>query len=246
MGRARKLIRWGRRHPLIASLFLAVTFGSAFGLAHLSRLSRQLVQSAALESASQHAEILEVVNNRFTSEVIQRAWQRKVPVRADYLTEHGALPLPATFTIDIAQELSRQSESGMRVRLYSDFPWPWRKDGGPRDRFEHDALTQLRDQPEEAYFRFEEYEGKPVLRYAIARRMSKDCLSCHNHLAESPKKTWREGDVRGVLEIIRPLERDAERTRQGLRGTFLLMACVSGILLGVGVAAMALGRRRRL
>jgi hypothetical protein len=76
--------------------------------------------------------------------------------------------------------------------------------------------------------------------------MSKDCLACHNQLPESPKKTWREGDVRGVLEIIRPLERDAERTRQGLRGTFLLMACVSGILLGVGVVAMALGRRRRL
>jgi serine/threonine protein kinase len=245
-GRLRRLIRWGRRHPLTASLFLAVTFGSAFGLAHLSQLSAELVRRSALESAAQHSEILEVVNNRFSSEVIQRAWQRRVPVRADYQREPGALPLPATFTIDIGQHLAQQSESGVQVRLYSDYPWRrWRSDGGPRDEFEREALAQLRERPDEPYYRFEEWQGKPVLRYAIARRMSKDCLGCHNVLPESPKKTWREGDVRGVLEIIRPLDRDIERTRQGLRGTFLLMGCVSGILLGVGTLAMVLGQRRR-
>src|SRR5207244_3483828 len=118
--------------------------------------------------------------------------------------EPGALPLPATFTIDIGQHLARQNESGVQIRLYSDFPWrKWRSDGGPHDDFERDALAQLRERPDEPYYRFEELQGKPVLRYAIARRMSKDCLACHNHLPESPKKTWREGDVRGVLEIIR-------------------------------------------
>jgi hypothetical protein len=106
------------------------------------------------------------------------------------------------------------------------------------------SFPESGDEPWPVPSRFEDYEGKPVLRYAIARRMSKDCLSCHNHTAESPKKTWREGGVRGVLEIIRPLERDVERARQGLRGTFLLMACVSGMLLGVGVLAMVFGRRR--
>jgi hypothetical protein len=39
------------------------------------------------------------------------------------------------------------------------------------------------------------------------------------------------GEVGGVLEIIRPLDRDIARTRQGLRGTFVLMAAVSSILL---------------
>jgi hypothetical protein len=244
-GRLRRLARWGARHPLTASLFLAVTLGSAFGLAHLSRLSAELVRSSALESAAQHAEILEVVNNRYSSEVIRRAQARDVPVRPDYLHEHGALPLPATFTILIGELLAQQNESGVRVRLYSDYPWrKFRKDGGPRDDFEREALAQLRDRPEEPYYRFEDWEGKPVLRYAIARRMSKDCLACHNH-PESPKTDWREGDVRGVVEIIRPLERDIERTRQGLRGTFLLMACVSGMLLGVGTLGMVLGRRRR-
>ncbi|HKB38363.1 MAG TPA: hypothetical protein VKD72_18110, partial [Gemmataceae bacterium] len=56
---------------------------------------------------------------------------------------------------------------------------------------------------------------------------------------------WKPGDVRGVVEIIRPLDRDEARTREGLRGTFILMAVVSGSLLGFSVLTLVLGRRRR-
>jgi serine/threonine protein kinase len=245
IGRLRRLVRWGRRHPLTVSLFLAVTFGSAFGVAHLSKLSGELVRTAALESAAQHSMILEVVNSRFSSEVVQRAQAAGVSARADYQHEHGAIPLPATFTIDLGEHLAKLNESGVQVRLYSDQPFRTRKDGGPRDDFEREALTRLRTNPDEPYYRFEEMQDKPVLRYAIARRMSADCLNCHNNHPDSLRNNWREGDVRGVLEIIRPLERDIERTRQGLRGTFLLMGAISGILFGVGVLTVVFGHRRR-
>src|SRR5262249_39395079 len=148
-----------------------------------------------------------------------------------YHLVEGTIPLPATFTIDLGEHLAKRNESGVQVRLYSDAPFKTRKDGGPRDRFEREALEKLREQPEKPYYRFETLADKPVLRYAIARRMEKDCLDCHNKHPDSPRDDWREGDVRGVLEIIRPLERDTERTRQGLRGTFLLMASISGLLL---------------
>src|SRR5262249_10652465 len=118
-GWARRLGRWCRRHPLTASLFLAVTLRSAFRLGHLSGLAAELVHSAALESAAQHSEILEVVNSRFSSQVVQRAQARGVPVRADYHSELGAIPLPATFTIDIGENLARRNQSGVQVRLYS-------------------------------------------------------------------------------------------------------------------------------
>jgi hypothetical protein len=168
-----------------------------------------------------------------------------VAARPDYLHHPGSIPLPATFTIDLGEQLAKLNQSGVQVRLYSDKPWPWRKDGGPHDDFEREALAQLRASPEEAYYRFESLEGKQVLRYAIARRMESECLACHNQMQESPKRDWRVGDVRGVVEIIRPLDRDIERTKHGLRGTFLLMGTISGILLGVGVLAMILGQRRR-
>ncbi len=69
------------------------------------------------------------------------------------------------------------------------------------------------------------------MRYATARVMKADCIGCHNQDSNSTKRDWRVGDVAGVLEIIRPLDRDIARTHEGLRGTFFLMAGVSGALL---------------
>jgi serine/threonine protein kinase len=245
LGRLERLGRWCRRHPLTASLFLAVTLGSAFGLVHLSQLSTDLVRSAALESAAQHSELLEMVNSRYSSEVVERANKQGLEARADYSDHPGSIPLPATFTIDLGEHLAQQSESGVQVRLYSDYPFRTRTDGGPRDEFEREALLRLRADPEQPYYHFGDYQGKPVLRYAIARRMGATCLGCHNHHPDSTRTDWKEGDVRGVLEIIRPLNGDIERTRKGLRGTFLLMGVIAGVLLGVGVVAVVIGQASR-
>ena len=132
------------------------------------------------------------------------------------------------------------------MRLYSDFPFPWRKeDGGPRDRFEADALTDLRHQPNQPVYEFTDLDGQPVLRYATARRMKESCTQCHNTHPESPKKDWKIGDVRGVLEIIRPLDTDEARIRTGLRWTFILVAAVSVTLLGLSVLVLVVGNRPR-
>src|SRR5439155_23223002 len=142
------------------------------GLVHLSRLSSDLVRSAALESAAQHAEILEVINDRYTSEVVERLQSHRVPLRADYFKHPGSIPLPATLTIDLGYQLALRRESGVQVRLYSDYPWRPRTDGGPRDDFEREALARLRREPNQPSYRFEKFAGKPVLRYSIALKMT--------------------------------------------------------------------------
>jgi hypothetical protein len=131
----------------------------------------------------------------------------------------------------------------MLVRHYSDYPFRSRKDGGPKDDEEREALAWLRDHPDEPFARFEDYQGRQVLRYYTARRMRATCVECHNHHPDSVKTDWKEGDVRGVLEIVRPLDGDVARTREGLRGAFLLMAAVSAALLGLAVLALAARRR---
>jgi adenylate cyclase len=70
-------------------------------------------------------------------------------------------------------------------------------------------------------------------------------LHCHNTHPDSTKRDWKEGDVRGVLEIIHPLDRDAARTKDGLRGTFILMAVISGSLLTLSVFVLIAGKRRQ-
>jgi len=74
--------------------------------------------------------------------------------------------------------------------------------------------------------------------------MRDTCLACHNFHPDSTKKDWKVGDVRGVVEIIRPLDRDEARTRAGLQETFVLVGVVAGSLLGLTVLFVVRGGRR--
>jgi serine/threonine protein kinase len=245
VGRLERLARWCRDNPVAAGLLLAVSLSSAIGILGLSRLSEQLVRSSALEGAAQESEILDAVNKLYSDDVVERAKVKGVPATHDYVTREGAIPLPATLTIQLGRRLSERNESGVQVRLYSDHPFKSRKDGGPKDDFERDALSQARERPERAYYRFEEFQGHTALRYATPQRMEKTCVQCHNTHDDSTKKDWKEGEVVGVLEIIRPLDRDAARARDGLRFTLILMAVICGSLLGLSVLVLLVGNRRR-
>ncbi|HUG91800.1 MAG TPA: protein kinase [Planctomycetaceae bacterium] len=246
LGYGERLARWMRRYPLAASLFLAVLVGSAAGLWHLSSLSERFVEETALESARMEAEMLQQVNT-FYSDVINRLDWRKIEVTHEYATKPGTLPLPATFTIDAGERISR-ADSGMQVRLYSDHPW--RANGGPRTDFERQALAVLQHRTAAgvanlAYYEFGETDGRRVLRYARGQLMEESCVKCHNGHKNSPKRDWQIGDLVGVLELIRPLDRDIARARDGLRGTFLLMGGTAAVLFALGIGAMLAKRRRR-
>jgi serine/threonine protein kinase len=245
VGPAERLGRWCRANPVAAGLLLAVTLGSAVGLWQLSRLSDHLVRTSALESAAQQSEILDEVNNLYSADVVERVERRGVEASHDYARRKDTIPLPATLTIDLGRHVSARSESGVQVRLYSDYPFRSRRDGGAKDDFEREALAQLRRDPDEPFYRFVEFQGRPALRYATARRMQQACVHCHNTHPDSTKRDWKAGDVRGVLEIIRPLDRDAARARAGLRGTLVLMGAISASLLGLSVLVLFLGIRRR-
>ena len=51
------------------------------------------------------------------------------------------------------------------------------------------------------------------------------------------------GDVRGVLEIIRPLDADIIRIRNRLSETFIYMVAVSITLIGLTLIFLRIGRR---
>jgi serine/threonine protein kinase len=244
VGRIERLARWCRQNPMAAGLLLAVSFSSAFGLWELSRLSEHLVESSALESASQQWEMLDEVNNYYSAEVVERAKFKKVDATHDYVKHPGQIPLPATLTIELSRQISDRNKEGVQVRLYSDKPFTTRTDGGAKDDFERVALARLRERPQEPYYRIEEFQGRRSLRYARAQIMKESCVQCHNTHGDSIKKDWHEGEVVGVLEIIRPLDRDVTRARDGFRLTLLLMAIISLGLLGLLAVVLLVGARR--
>jgi serine/threonine protein kinase len=242
---AEKLWRGTRRHPVAAALLAAALLAPVVALTVLSLLSARLVRSSALDSAAQQAELLEEANKEY-SRIVQRVEQAHFQVNKTVPPTPGTVPLsiPATFLHDVGEQLGRTGRTGVRVRQYSDYPFPWRV-GGPRDEFEREALRRLRQsRGRETVHEFTEVGGQRVVRYAQARVMERSCVECHNSHPQSPRTDWQEGDVRGVLEIIRPLDQDEARVSAALRLALLLSAAVSCLLLGGGLLAVWAGRRR--
>src|SRR5262249_7723197 len=122
-----KLWRWLRRPRLPAGLRAAGLLAPLVALAVLSLLSARLVRSSALESAAQQAELLEEANNEY-SRIVTRVERAKYPVNKTVPPTPGTVPLsiPATFLHDVGTQLEQHSQTGVRVRQYSDYPFPWR------------------------------------------------------------------------------------------------------------------------
>ena len=252
MGALERTLRWCRRYPLAVSVLAAVILGSAAGLWYLSSLSEYFVRQTALASARLETKMLDEVW-RFYSEEISDIDPKTtgVVITENYHTVHPALPLPASFAIDLGERISRRNP-GMEVRVFSRYPWPDRKDGGPQGPFDLAALESLEkharpgDDPPAEYARFVSEEGRRKLLFYTARHMEKSCIGCHNHPdSKSPKKDWREGDVVGVMKIVRPLDSEINDTRTGLKGAFTIMGTISTLLLLTSAAVVFITQRRR-
>ncbi|WP_242007046.1 ATP-binding protein [Candidatus Nitrotoga sp. AM1P] len=230
------------KHTILV-LSLIFCSGTLLALWYLSHATTTLMQSAALQGITMHAESLMELRNLYTSEVVDRLGDHNIEVTHDYLDKPGAIPLPATFSMELGRRISLLG-SGMVVRLYSNYPFPWRKDGGARDDFEQQALAALQANPQQPYYRFEDFQGRASLRYATADVMHAECISCHNARPDSPKHDWKVGDVRGVLEIVRPLDRVVAQSRADLRDVFILFGTL--LALGLGGLALVITRLRRV
>jgi PAS domain S-box-containing protein len=213
---------------------LLLVLGTAALLYRLHRQSNDLYETVAREGAVLQSDTIEEFRNLYTTEVVDRLQGQGIEITHDYLAKPKTVPLPATLTIDLGARFTRE-KPGASIRLYSDYPFPGRQ-GRRLDAFEEQALRRLRSDPDHPIARFEEFEGRPSLRYAVADRMQASCVACHNTHPDSPKRNWREGDVRGVLEIIRPLDNDIARAHAGLDHTFLITVAAYGLgLLGLGL-----------
>lgn len=236
--RSHSFLQSGRLISVIWVSF-ALSAGGLFW--YLDKLGETLAHTLVLQGANINVAVLEEVRKYYSSNVVARVADQGVEITHDYATKPHAIPLPATMSIEIGTRL-RDQIPGEAVRLYSDHTFPWRKDGGPRDTFEREALAWLRDHPDKPYYRVEGVAGDQYLRYAKADIMTADCVGCHNSHPDSPKRDWREGDVRGVLEVVRPISGSAVLIRKELQGMFGCFAAAS--LLGLGGMGIALHRLR--
>ena len=192
-----------------------------------SKLMDRLIVSAATEAAREQAQMLTAVRTVYTEEIIPVALENGLQITHEPHTNLHSVPLPATFALRIGERMAESGQGG-RTRLYSPYPFPWRAaEGGLRDDFQKEAWERLQADPQTPVVRTSNTADGRVLRYAVADRMRASCVKCHNEHPDSPRTGWKEGDVRGVLEVELSLEQSEVLAGQNLMESSALLAVLA-------------------
>lgn len=233
--------RFLQKHP-VAVLAVLMLSGAALVVYYNARLSRELLEAKALVDAELLSQSITEVRTLYTSEVVEVLRDRGVTVSHDPAHTPGSIPLPVTFSMLLGRRIG-QRQSGESSHLYSPYPFPFRKDGGLPDDFAREAWRRLGRDPGRPFYRFEEVAGHATLRYATADLMRRSCVDCHNTHPDSPRRGWKEGDLRGVLEVRLPMYRVEAQSAAALRTSVVLSSSVT--IFGIALFALVLGRLRK-
>jgi len=165
----------------------------------IPKLSNENAQKNAIASATQTVNQFKVIRGYYTKNVVKKVLAgSSLKPSFNHAGEKNSIPLPATFIHDLSDLLKK---NGTDLRLYSDFPFPNRKER-QLDIFGKNAWNYLIKNPDGQFVETGEVNGKQVVRVAIPDIMvAQGCVDCHNSRADTPKNDWKLGDVRGVLEI---------------------------------------------
>ncbi|MFP4154159.1 MAG: ATP-binding protein [Halothiobacillaceae bacterium] len=219
------LFRW-----VIPVVGVLLTLGAGSVLWYLHNEVRSQTETIAIQDSDNFAASVTRFRDFYTRVIVPRARLADIELTHAYRDHPEAMPLPATFTLDFGEFLTTRDES-FRVSLYSDLPFPWRAERRVLDDFQQEALIFLRENPDESFYRIEQVENERHLRYAVADRLGAECVACHNSYPGTPKTDWEAGDVRGVLEVRRPLADVSANGMGGVRAAAMMSAVAIGLAL---------------
>lgn len=235
---ARIILRHDRL--LLPIMGLILLLGGSFSVYFAYSSSERLAQAMAVEDVARHALSVTQFRNYYSSEIVSRAKKAGINITHNFHNLENSLPLPATFAIEFGEYLNQHDKS-VAVRLYSDFPFPWRDSNRKLDSFQLDALAALRKNPNKPFYRFETINGVNTLRYAQADKMLETCVACHNSYPGSPKTDWKVGEVRGALEVTHPLDAWALNAQKQLNETltvFLIIGLSSFVVIWLSIKGL--------
>jgi methyl-accepting chemotaxis protein len=192
----------------------------------------QLMESAAVHDAflsnEQVAAQFKIIRGYYSENVVNKVLQTgAVKASHDHRGKEAVIPIPATLMHDLSALLASSDTS---MSLYSRYPFPGRKDR-KLDDFQTEAWDYLVANPKGVFSREAVLNGRHVVRTGVADTMSaQSCVNCHNSDPESPKRDWKLGDVRGVLEIATVIDPQIAHGNQ-VSHLIVLCAIIAGILL---------------
>ena len=182
---------------LIGSLVVSLLGLPIAAWLDLRALSERMLRTQADEISR----IIDEVRGFYGSDVVGRilAATEPITVTHNYRDVNGAVPIPATLSIELGKRISGVNGT-VRYRFVSDLPFKGRE---PHhiDSFEQAALARLRADPKQPVIDISGSFLERRVRTAAPVTMGAVCVSCHNTHPDSPKHDWKVGDVRGIQEI---------------------------------------------
>ena len=170
---------------------------------------REISEHALRKQADGLAVVISGFRGYYSKNVTERVLSHPghSEVLSNYQSVPGAIPIPATLSLELASELGNENAtSHMSYRFFSDYPFATRS-SHTFDAFERHALELLRDKQETSVY---EVTGSLLdrrVRLITPIVMAASCVNCHNSHPDSPKRDWKIGDLRGIEEftISQPL-----------------------------------------
>src|SRR6201996_6688547 len=191
---------------------------------------KNLSDAALRRQASDLNSVISSVRSYYGSKIVGRvlAPPGTTQVVHNYETIPGAIPIPATLSLELGKVISEQQQN-ITYRFVSDFPF---KDRAPHqlDDFERLSLQSLRENPgEKNTVETTNSAFRDRVRLIAPIVMGPACVSCHNSHPDSPKRDWKVGDVRGIQEvsISQPLAANLFSFKYLL--AYFALAAISGV-----------------
>jgi methyl-accepting chemotaxis protein len=207
--------------PLVLILFSAIVAISFY----IKEANVKNIIASSEMNAQNAIEQFKTLRAYYTANVVGKVKANSSTIKID--TNHkdspDTIPLPATMIHDLSHEFS-EKKNGAKLSLYSDFPFPNRKDR-QIDQFGKDAMAYLQKNPDGVFLREEVVDGMTMVRVARADKMvAESCVGCHNSRPDTPKNDWKVGDVRGVLEYSLPIDSQIAATNSVTRHIMFALA----------------------
>ena len=190
--------------PVIA----LVVAGVAVLLVFVSLSTRRQVVDTSVHHANSTIDQFRMLRGYYTDRVVRKVKAgSNLKISFDHAQKEDTIPLPATLVQDLSTALA-EGNNPTQIKLYSAYPFPVRKDR-VLDSFMTDAIAHFAAGSNDAFVRTESAGGATRVRVAVADKMvNESCVNCHNSHPDTPKKGWKIGDVRGVLEVATPINRE--------------------------------------
>ncbi|HEU4826293.1 MAG TPA: adenylate/guanylate cyclase domain-containing protein [Dongiaceae bacterium] len=168
----------------------------------ISNLSERLLERQAQDLSS----LITSIRSYYASNVVGRVLAAHASgvtgatqVTNDYVEIPGAIPIPATLSLELGKVISEQ-QANITYRFVSDLPFKNRPIH-PMDAFERAALNSLRLNPKQTITSVARSGFTNTFRFVTPVVMGKACVECHNTHPQSPKTDWKVGDVRAIQEV---------------------------------------------